>query len=160
VTAEYQLFWEKLKKLDLSQIACKLMHYGWPRQKIARSLMRYLMFLTLVYLYPNTVLVPTQEIDRVWHCHILHTRKYRQDCEMLFGYFIDHEPETNRKQGEGYSGLTSAFAQTRSLFEHHFGEGTLDDLNRFEAQNVEGFKRVEALSPGGAGHPSACGRPS
>ena len=160
MTAEYQPFWEKLKKLDLSQIACKLMHYGWPRQKIARSLMRYLMFLTLVYLYPNTVLVPTQEIDRVWHCHILHTRKYRQDCEMLFGYFVDHEPETNREKGEGYSSLTSAFAQTRSLFERHFGAGTLDDLKRCEGQTVKGFELVEAFSLEKEGYQSACGRPS
>ncbi|HBL59877.1 MAG TPA: hypothetical protein DDZ80_15785, partial [Cyanobacteria bacterium UBA8803] len=88
---------EKLKALNLSAIAAYLMNpqngCGWTRQQALHAIQSYKTFLFVSYLYPQIVLVPTQEIDRVWHAHILHTRQYRQDGEMLFGYFIDHEPD-------------------------------------------------------------------
>jgi len=36
---------------------------------------------------------PDAAVDAIWHAHILWTRRYRQDCEALVGYFIDHEPD-------------------------------------------------------------------
>jgi hypothetical protein len=34
----------------------------------------------------------SDEIDRFWHAHILHTRQYRDFCERVFGQYIDHDP--------------------------------------------------------------------
>jgi hypothetical protein len=118
---------EKLKALDLSPIAAYLMNpqngYGWSRQQAFRAIGGYKTFLFVSYLYPEILLVPTQEIDRIWHCHILHTRKYRQDCELLFGYFIDHEPDSEFGDEVKRQNLDTAFAQTQvllALFEQHF----------------------------------------
>jgi hypothetical protein len=78
-------FLQTLKELDMEPIADQLKQDGWTCQQAMCAIARYKLFLVLVYLHPHTLLVPTQEIDRVWHCHILHTRKYFEDCQMLFG---------------------------------------------------------------------------
>jgi hypothetical protein len=55
------------------------------------------MFLYLMYLYPEQPIIPTREIDIVWHFHILDTRKYAFDCKILFGYFLHHRPSSESK---------------------------------------------------------------
>ena len=123
---------EQLRGLDLSTIAADLMHpengYGWTERQAVWAIDRYKTFLFISYLYPEVLLVPTQEIDRVWHCHILHTRKYRRDCEMLFGCFIDHEPESESCDEGSSEDLDAAFAQTQRLlavFEQYFSSDQL-----------------------------------
>lgn len=34
----------------------------------------------------------TEDVDAIWHAHILHTRRYRQDCKTYVGHFVDHDP--------------------------------------------------------------------
>jgi hypothetical protein len=161
---------QKLKALDLAAVARHLMNPsngdGWTRQQALRAIRRYKTFLFVSYLYPPIVLIPTQEIDRVWHCHILHTCKYRQDCEMLFGYFIDHEPESAVSSETHQQNLDAAFAQTQALlalWEGYFEADsqetelpTLKELELTECQLQFGYE-------GGKGdlhfQHSACGRP-
>lgn len=125
---------EKLRLLDLSTIAAFLTNpkngYGWTQQQVSGAIRRYKMFLFVSYLYPEIPLIPTPEIDCLWHCHILHTRKYRQDCEMLFGYFIDHEPSSELLGEVNQQTLDDAFAQTQTLlsqFEGNFDESALGE---------------------------------
>ena len=35
---------------------------------------------------------PTAEVDKFWHMHLLHTKKYASDCHQLFGRFLHHMP--------------------------------------------------------------------
>src|ERR1700722_5513920 len=37
-------------------------------------------------------LPPTGDIDILWHAHILDTSRYREDCELIFGYYLHHYP--------------------------------------------------------------------
>ncbi|MBD2546295.1 glycine-rich domain-containing protein [Planktothricoides raciborskii] len=118
-------FFNKIKQLDLGPIAYKLMHpetgEGLTYQQVNRALSRYLMFLGLIYLYPNVAIAPNREIDHVWHQHILDTSKYAQDCQMLFGRFIHHFPYFGIRDEGDRQQLNAAFAQTEALFEKHFG---------------------------------------
>jgi hypothetical protein len=75
----------------------------------------------LIYFYPNRSLVPSQDIDHVWHHHILDTMKYAQDCQMLFGYFVHHFPYFGQRGESDRQNLQMAFKQTQSLFQEHFG---------------------------------------
>src|SRR5882672_8892843 len=52
----------------------------------------YRRFLTLHLRYPDRTLVPSALLDLVWHYHILDTRKYMEDCERIFGYYLHHDP--------------------------------------------------------------------
>jgi hypothetical protein len=83
--------------------------------------LEYRRFLSLKCLYPSVVLVPSQLVDTVWHAHILDTRAYREDCAQVFGRFIDHYPYFGINGQADYQDLQSAFAQTVSLYEQHFG---------------------------------------
>jgi len=120
-----QLFISKLKQLDLRSIAYELMysHEGerWTCEQTKQAIYHYSMFLCLINLYPKRKLVPTQEIDRVWHHHILDTMKYAEDCEMLFGRFIHHFPYFGKRGEVDKNNLYIAFSETQKLFQQHFG---------------------------------------
>jgi hypothetical protein len=125
LSQDIQLFRNKLKQLDLKAIAYQLMYdqtdESWTFEQTNRAIARYSMFLCLIYLYPNRKLVPTEEIDRVWHHHILDTMKYAEDCEMLFGRFIHHFPYFGKLGKVDKDNLDRAFAETEKLFKSHFG---------------------------------------
>ncbi len=163
-TAQSQPFLQKLKELDLETIAYQLMQSGWTCEQTRCAIRRYKLFLSLVHLHPHTRLVPTQDIDRVWHCHILHTRKYRQDCQMLFGRFIDHEPDLPLCGEVDQLSLDTAFAKTQALLFQYFGEAALEDTE-FEqlarSERAENLPQQQKFCEKGylRLHRSACGRP-
>ncbi|MEG5052764.1 MULTISPECIES: glycine-rich domain-containing protein-like [unclassified Microcoleus] len=134
VRAEVQVFLNKLRTLDLGPIAYKLMHpekgRGWTKAKTVRAIARYMAFLGLIYLYPNQQFVPTQEIDAVWHNHILDTTKYHQDCELLFGRYVHHFPYFSLRGEADEQNWQAAFADTQTIFKQHFGIAPSDKLDR------------------------------
>jgi hypothetical protein len=144
LSALSQTFSSKLQALDLEPIEKQLLQYGWSRQQTTRAINRYKMFLSIVHLHPDTPLVPTQEIDIVWHCHILHTRKYFQDCQMLFGRFIHHEPDVQASRQAEQLELDAAFAQSTELLVQYFGEAALDDA---KLEQPDRSKRAENQPP-------------
>ena len=68
------------------------------------------------------MLPPSEEVDEFWHNHILDTRKYKQDCEQIFGFYLEHYPyfgidgKTNRQD------LDNAFAVVQRLHHQEFGD--------------------------------------
>jgi hypothetical protein len=170
ISEELQVFLKKLKQLETKSLARQLTRlYGWTAKQALAAILRYLMFLCLTHLYPHHLLVPTPEVDAVWHCHILQTRKYREDCQFLFGCYLDHEPEDELEEisPQPHSDLDTAFTQTQVLFEQHFGIGLFEDTLLNSVDGVElnpeqqnAFKRryYAACGRPACGKP-ACGRP-
>ena len=123
--ADVQKFIVKLTQLDLEPIAYRLINSNeekWNLEETKQAISHYLLFLLLIYLYPNSQLVPSQYIDRVWHYHIIDTIKYSEDCEMLFGRFIHHFPYFGKRGKMDRDKLKTAFESTQVLFQEHFGE--------------------------------------
>jgi hypothetical protein len=56
-----------------------------------RALDRYDKFLQLFKLYPGTTLVPTLDIDLVWHTHQCSPQQYRDSTLKRAGRFINHD---------------------------------------------------------------------
>lgn len=81
----------------------------------------YRRFLTLKQMYPGVSLVPSKLVDQVWHAHILDTRAYREDCNTVFGRFIDHYPYFGIYGKDDQQALQDSFNQTIELYERHFG---------------------------------------
>ncbi|GAA5525298.1 hypothetical protein Maes01_01864 [Microbulbifer aestuariivivens] len=81
----------------------------------------YRRFLTLKQMYPGVSLVPSKLVDQVWHAHILDTRAYREDCNTVFGRFIDHYPYFGIYGEDDQQALQDNFEQTIELYERHFG---------------------------------------
>ncbi|WP_243903005.1 glycine-rich domain-containing protein [Aetokthonos hydrillicola] len=98
-------FFYKLNKLNLQPVAKKLISFdnghGWTAQQTESAVSLYKMFLCLHFLFPDKELIPTQEIDEVWHTHILlNTCKYIQDCHELFGYILHHQSPIAEMSGQ------------------------------------------------------------
>ena len=137
--------------LDLEPIARQLADrdrgLGWTQKQTARAIEFYKMFLYLIRLYPHTRLVPTWEIDQVWHRHILtNTYQYVLDCQKLFGRTLHHVSHFGQRNEPRLEQLEAAFVNTQALFRKHFGVVLTQNqsgdaafcfiLNEVEAQQV------------------------
>lgn len=112
---------------DLNPILAKLCHpvkgLGWDRQRAENAIAQYRRWLWLLSSYPCERLVPSRDIDQVWHCHILDTKKYREDCKSLFaGEFLHHNPYAGWESYEAEAEHQKGFENTRKRFLEVFGE--------------------------------------
>ncbi len=73
---------------------------GWPPAKAEDVELQYRRFLyALTQKHKNEIISPpSKEVDDFWHQHILDTAKYREDCEKLFGHYLDHIPSLTADQ--------------------------------------------------------------
>ena len=116
----------RIDALDLEPIVFKLMHPE-PRETALsladadQDIALYRCFLKLCALHPDATIVPTRQLDRVWHTHMLDTAKYRADCDQAFGFFLDHFPYFGFCGEEDRRAWQEDFAHTRRLFLEHFG---------------------------------------
>ncbi|MFM6129989.1 MAG: hypothetical protein ACKPBV_14885 [Sphaerospermopsis kisseleviana] len=60
-------------------------------------------------------------LDDYWHNHILDTRKYAEDCDLIFGFFLHHYPYFGLPGEEDEGQNIPAFAVTQKIWEEAFG---------------------------------------
>ena len=73
--------------------------YGEPKF-IQLAVERYRMMLTLKKTYPKLFVVPTYDMDIIWHTHLGFTRAYEKDCERIVGWILTHDDTVNdRSEG-------------------------------------------------------------
>ncbi len=111
-----QLDFERLKHKMTQTAESEISEEAWD---LAEK--EYRRFLTLKQLYPGVSLVPSKQVDQIWHAHILDTRAYRDDCNAVFGRFIDHYPYFGIYGDDDSRALNTAFNETVALYESHFG---------------------------------------
>ena len=115
-----------IDSLDLNPIKNKLLNpehgAGWSLQKVEDVEGQYRRFLFLNYKYPERQIVPSKEVDDFWHCHILDTRKYANDCERIFGCFLHHFPYFGMRGEDDARNLQEAFRETNGLLNQTFGQ--------------------------------------
>ncbi|MEA5470046.1 hypothetical protein [Spirulina sp. 06S082] len=118
-------FLEELKATDFGPIAYKLMNpedgQGLTLEETTHGIEEYRKFLILQYFYRDRGIVPTREMDKVWHVHILDTVKYREDCDRLFGEMLDHFPYLGLRGESDRQLLQQTFRESQVLFEETFG---------------------------------------
>jgi hypothetical protein len=124
--------------LVMERVACE--HPVWSENRLRTAELEYLQYMAMCKLHTRIALIPTIDADEVWHCHVLHTRQYREDCQNYFGYFLDHEP-FNRKN------VKFPITQTVQLFRDTFGvEYNVADLAECTNCNCTGGPEVRAKS--------------
>ena len=77
---------------------------------------RYAVFLALKAAHPGQTVVPTLDIDLIWHAHMLSPDDYIEDCELILGRVLPHDT------GKGQGDLTKAFQETQELWRIQTGE--------------------------------------
>lgn len=95
--------WEDIKALDLFDVRLTFLRKykeKYPLPKMLNKVeMEYRRFLFFVSTFPEKGVRPfSKEMDNFWHEHILHTKKYRADCQKIFGFYLDHSPTLSSKE--------------------------------------------------------------
>lgn len=125
-TCDLQAVRSLVDALDLDPIKVKILDaddgLGWNLQKVEEVETEYRQFLFLNYKYPDRAIVPSKDVDKFWHYHILDTRKYAEDSKRIFGYFLHHFPYFGMRGEEDECNLQNAFAETNELRRQEFGE--------------------------------------
>jgi hypothetical protein len=120
---------KSIAALDLTMVKMKLMDKkegkGWDQDKVDDIETRYRRFLLLNATVFDTDIVPTTDVDTMWHYHILDTQAYAEDCQEIFGEFFHHFPYFGLRGPEDAEDLQRAFAETCALYERRFGTSYL-----------------------------------
>jgi len=115
-----------VKGLDLQRIAWKIKNSSHnpelDEKHIEMAIEQYRKYLTLKIRYPTVNLVPTEDIDLIWHAHILDTENYASDCEKIFGRFLHHKPYFGEFSDESQDQMRNFYNETSDLWEIEFGE--------------------------------------
>lgn len=116
-------------ELNLDAVIFKLCHERgdakWSLARARKAVEDYRRWLFLHKIYPKAKLVPTQDIDEVWHTHILDTMAYGPDCERMFGHFLHHFPYAGMRGATDMSSHQVNAAETARLYRQTFGEDLL-----------------------------------
>jgi hypothetical protein len=112
----------RVEQLDFSMLKRKLVEEnGWTAEMCDDVELLYRRFLALTARYPDQKICPTGPIDTFWHAHILDTRAYARDCQIVFGEFLHHFPYFGMRGPEDQAALESAFRESVEKFIVHFG---------------------------------------
>jgi len=128
-----------IRDLDLSAVRARLIQKkGWTTAHADRLVEEYREYLALFYFHPGEELVPpSQDLDDVWHEHILDTQRYAADCHNVFGRFIHHIPGLEHGTDRHAAGLQ----RTRSHWWQRFGRQRQHALS-FQPNNSGGVDTV------------------
>ncbi|MEA5568564.1 hypothetical protein [Anabaena sp. UHCC 0399] len=122
-------FWQKLKFIDWLRIFLRLVKSDHSQKfsiiQALSAIRKYGLFLLLLQKYPNTRIVPTQEIDAVLHAHMANVDQFERDCRKLFNVSLFHIPEFGLRGDNERLEWQLIFAQTQELFELNFGQDSM-----------------------------------
>lgn len=112
-------------RLDLANVRMKLEDTeegkGFTPEESALAEGEYRKFLALHLMFPDADVVPCHIVDDIWHQHILDTIAYREDCQSIFGRFLDHFPYFGMRGEDDARDLYDAYEDTLVKYETAFG---------------------------------------
>ena len=85
---------EKVLRLELQPVWDRLVDIeGFNAKRADKAIRMYRKYLALMLMYPDVLMSPpSEDTDKAWHAHILNTRQYTDDCNMVFGKYRHHNP--------------------------------------------------------------------
>lgn len=81
-----------------SIVAQAMTRNNWSKDYANKVLFEYKRFLKLRHKYKNVS--PSNDVDELWHQHILNVKNYCNYCVVIFGDIIDHNPADAYNQVE------------------------------------------------------------
>ena len=119
---------QDIARLDMEMVKMKMGEpqegIGWNNEQVEDAEIEYKRYLMLCrkYPYPNYSIVPNKIMDTMWHYHILDTRAYVRDSDLIFGGYFHHYPYFGLRGEEDEKQLKASFEQTKVYYENLFGE--------------------------------------
>lgn len=104
-----------------SVVAATTQRLGWDGRKAQHAELWYRRFLYLTQKSskrgnPVAVFGIEADSDELWHDHIVNTAKYFEDCQRMFGGYLNHKPGTP-------AGWQRLLADAEQLYVTEFGVG-------------------------------------
>ena len=97
---------QALQSYSLDHVRERLVRKNILSEEIVdEAIAEYRRYMTLVSLGYAPLNMFSQQVDEVWHMHILFTQDYANFCEQTLGHFLHHNPKTvqegveERKEG-------------------------------------------------------------
>jgi hypothetical protein len=116
-----------IRTLDLDPIRLRVMDKesgeGWTREYAETIEQAYRAYLTMLVKHPGDAedIVVSRDVDEFWHAHILHTMKYTEDCEKVFGAYLHHNPHVGERTQADIERKANQVEKTRRLHDEEFG---------------------------------------
>lgn len=134
--------------LDLTGIRQKLADpeegRGYGPERLDLLEREYRRFLAMRLANPDAAIVPCKAVDEIWHQHILDTIAYRNDCDAIFGRFMDHYPYFGTRGPQDAQDLRDAYDETLACYRENFGEPPEDTwINKDASKCRTGCKPVK-----------------
>jgi hypothetical protein len=114
-----------INTIDLNPVINRMVKISkWTLKEASLSAAQYRNFLFLKKKYGDKYsLPPSVDIDEFWHNHILNTKKYFNDCEIIFGKYLHHTPHHGENNEITQQTLEATFEnQTQALHFQEFGD--------------------------------------
>jgi hypothetical protein len=133
MTTEEEKLWIKIESFELDDPNASMTfterlsrENGWDLSFALRCTEEYkkFIFLTCIASHPLT---PSDQVDQVWHLHLLYTESYWTDfCQHTLGRPIHHGPTKGGKQEQDK--FTDWYAKTKALYQHKFHKEPPEDI--------------------------------
>ncbi|MGL2409047.1 glycine-rich domain-containing protein [Helicobacter pylori] len=148
---------EKVAQVDFSMQVNKMIEYNkLDKDYVMACMQQYKNFLVLQMVYKDVDFVPNGMIDEAWHQHILDTAKYREDCNMLFGRFLEHYPYFGLRGKEDENRWNKASDSSERVYEHHFKTKLYDKVSAMSCERHGGPSSCWSNSNPKNGMPQGC----
>jgi len=118
-----------IQALDLEAVKLRVMDTelgeGWNREYADSIELAYKNYLTMLAKYPDDIedILISKDVDELWHAHILHTKKYADDCQKIFGNFLHHDPQPRERSSADIQKRSALVEKTRRLYQQESGNG-------------------------------------
>ncbi len=127
MTAIDNILWQKINHFQLDEPNVDLSfsdrlarENGWTLEYALRCVQEYKKFMFLICLATHP-LTPSDQVDQVWHLHLLYTQSYWKDfCGNILGREVHHGP--TKGGGQERDKFTDWYARTKELYAHTFNE--------------------------------------
>ena len=125
---------------------------GWSHRRALSAIAEYKRFIYLIChaatIQPGTVLTPSEDVDEVWHLHLIYTQDYwDRFCYETLGRRIHHGP-TKGGMAEGDKYL-ECYRRTLALYEQEFGPPPSaiwpDEATRFQPATIRRIDTSQTL---------------
>jgi len=133
MTNAQQQLWDKIKDFELDEPTSSLTftirlarENGWTIEYAIRVVHEYKKFIFMLCIADHS-LTPSDQVDQVWHLHLIYTQSYWIDfCQDTIGKQIHHGPtKGGNKEVEKYESL---YEKTLNLYQSLFRRNAPDDI--------------------------------
>ncbi len=133
MTSEQKILWNKIEGFEIDNFDSKMTftdrlcrENGWKFEYAVRVVNEYKKFIYMICISDHP-LTPSDQVDQVWHLHLLYTKSYWVEfCEKTLGREIHHGP-TKGGNNEKVK-FNDWYAKTKELYTRTFKKEVPNDI--------------------------------